>query len=76
MDLNEDNIVWSLGEGANAAACKTVMHRCKSHRELEYRSSYDEFRCTYCMQPIASKNGVDMIIFHLSEMLSAATSKY
>ena len=69
MDLNEDNIDWSRGEAANAAVCKTVMHGCKSHRDLEYYSSYDEgydeVSCTYCMQPIASKNGGDMIMFHL-----------
>ena len=66
MDLKEDEIVRSRGEVANAAVCKTVMHGCKSHRDLEYCFSNDEIRCSYCMQPIASKKSLDPIWFWLS----------
>jgi hypothetical protein len=67
MGLIEDNIIWSRGEVANAAVCKTVMHGCKSHRDLKYCSSFyegdDEVCCSYCMWPIASKKGMGLIFF-------------
>lgn len=53
MNLIEDNISRSRGEVANAVVCKTAIHGCNSHRDLEYGYSYndgeDAVCCNCCM---------------------------